>query len=124
MTTCSAVDKNTVLVSGLTGKTKAKAIIVTLASDITGPFQSGACALEEGQAIINEDDVQETEGPHPVSSKQQVREPLFESIEFNDTAELNIDDTADITIKKSVVSKLFPEHSLSIIYENDVILGK
>jgi len=37
--------------------------------------------------------------------------PLFEPIEFDDTAELNIDDTAEITKNKSVVSKFLPEHS-------------
>jgi len=90
MTTRSAVDENTILVSGLTGKTKTKAI-VTLSIEISGPSQSGACSSEEGQAIIGE-------GNFPVSSKQHVGEPLFESIEFDDTAELNIDDTAELNI--------------------------
>jgi len=48
MTTRSAVDENTILVSGLTGKTKFK-VIVTLPSDIAGPSQSGACSSEEVQ---------------------------------------------------------------------------
>jgi len=109
MTTRSAVDENTVLVAGLTGKTKARAIV----------SQSGAGASEDEQAITNEED---TKGQHPVSSKQQVNEPLYEPIEFDDTAEFNIDDTAEITINKSVVSELFPDHSSSIICENDVIL--
>jgi len=61
-------------------------------------------------------------GQHPVSSKQQEGDPLFEPIEFDDTAEVNIDDTAELTIIKSVVSELFLEHSSSVICENDVIL--
>jgi len=122
MTTPSAVHENSVLVSGLTGKTKARAI-VTFSSDITDPSQSGAGASKDEQAITNEEDAQDTKGQHPVSSKQQVGEPLFEPIEFDDTAELNIDDTAEITRNKSVVSELFPEHSSSIICENDIILN-
>jgi len=50
-----------------------------------------------------------------VSSKQQVGEPLFESIEFDDTAELNINDTAETTINRNVVNELFPDHSSSVI---------
>jgi len=115
MTTQFAVDENTVLVSGLTGKTKARAVI-------TDHSQSGAVAPEDAQAITKEEDAQDTEVQHPVSSKQQVGDPLFETTEFDDTAEFNIDDTAELTINKRIVSERFPEHSLSSIYENDVIL--
>jgi len=123
MITRSAVDENTALFSGLTDKTRAKAI-VALSGDIAGSSQSEACAGEEGQTVINEDNGQETNGQHPVSSKQQVGEPLFESSEFDDTAELNIDDTAVTTINNIFVNELFPEHSSSISYENDVMLDK
>jgi len=113
MTTRSSVDKNTVLVSVLPVKTKAKPI-VTLSSDIFSPSQLGNGVTEDEQAIINED---------PVSSKQQVDESVFEPFEFDDTAELKLDDTTEITINKSVVSEIFPDHSLSIIDEDDVILN-
>jgi len=93
-------------------KTKAKPI-GTLSSDITDPFQSRTGAAEDKQAIINE---------YPVSSKQQVDESVFEPIEFEDTADLKLDDTAEVTINKSVVSELFSDHSPSTIDENDVIL--
>jgi len=67
---------------------------VTFTSDITDPSQSGTGASEDEQAITNEEDSQNTKKQHPVSSKQQVGEPLFKPIEFDDTAELNFDDTA------------------------------
>jgi len=76
MTTQSSVDKNTVLVSGLPVKAKAKPF-VTLSSDITDPSQSVAGATEDEQAIFNKD---------PVSSKQKVDDSVFEHIEFDDTA--------------------------------------
>jgi len=113
MTTRSAVDKITVLVPGLPVKTMANKLIVTFPSDITDPSQSGAGASKDEQAITNKD---------PVSLKQQVDESVFKPIEFNDTAELKLDDTTEITINKSIVSELFPEHSSSNIYEDDVIL--
>jgi len=130
MITRSAVDKNTVLFSGLTDKTRAKAI-VALSGDIAGSSQSDVGAVEAGKAIINEDECQETNGQHPVSSKQQVDEPLFEFIEFDDTAELKIgeplfefiefDDTAESTSNKSVVNELFPEHFFISV---DVMIDK
>jgi len=112
MTTRSLIDLYTVLVPGLPVKTKAKPI-VTLSSDVTDPFQSGVGAAKDEQAIFNED---------PVSSKQQVDESVFEPIEFDDTADLKLDDTAEVTINKSVVSELYPNHSPSNIDENDVLL--
>jgi len=115
MTTRSAVDENTVLFSGLTGKTKAGAVR-------PDPSQSGAAAPEDEQAITKEEDAQDSKGQHLVSSKQQEGDPLLEPIEFDDTTELNIDDIADLTINKRVVNEIFSEDSSSSIYENDVIL--
>jgi len=37
--------------------------------------------VKEEQTVINEEDDQETNGQHPVSSKQQVGEPLIVSSE-------------------------------------------
>jgi len=119
MKTRAAVNKNTVLVSELTVKTKAKAIVV-LSSNISGPSQMGACAGEKEEANSDEDNFQEAKGQHPVSSKQKVGKTLLDFIEFDDTAELNINDTAEITINKHVVTKLFPDHSSSIIHEADI----
>jgi len=112
MTTRSSVDKNTVLVSGLPVKARAK-LIVTLSSDITDPSQSVAGATEDDQAIFNKE---------PVVSTQKVNESVFEHIEFNDTAEFKLDDTAEITINKDIVSELFPDHSPSTIDQHDVSL--
>jgi len=116
MTTRSAVDNNTILESGITGKSKAKST-VSITSD---PSQSGAGASVDDQAIFNKED---TKQQHLVPSKQQVDKSLFEPIEFDDTAELNITDNAERTINKSIVSELFPDHSTSIIGEHDVILN-
>jgi len=66
MITRSAVDENTVLFSGLTDKTKAKAN-VALSGDITGSSQSDVCVVEEEQTVINKDDGKKTNGQHPVS---------------------------------------------------------
>jgi len=109
MTTRSAVDENTILVAGLIGKTKARAIV----------SQLGAGASVDDQAIISEED---TKGQYPVSSKQQVDKSVFEPIDFDDTTEIKLDDTTEITINKSVVSELFPDHSSYSIYEHDFIL--
>jgi len=56
MTTRSSVDKNTVLVSRLPIKTKAKPI-VSLSSDIFTPSQLETGITEDEQAVFNEDSV-------------------------------------------------------------------
>jgi len=117
MLTRSGVDENTILCSGFTNKTKAKAI-VALSVDITVPSQS---KVKEEQTIINEDD-QETNGQHPVSSKQQVGELLIVPNEFDDTAELIIDVIDATTINQSIDDKLFIEHSPPSSYANNAIL--
>jgi len=68
MLTRSAVDENTVLFTGLTDKTRTKAIIA-LSGDIIGSSQADVCAVEEEQMVINEEDGQETNTQHPESSK-------------------------------------------------------
>jgi len=112
MTTQSSVDKNTVFVSGLPVKTNTKPL-ATLSSDISDPSQGGADASEDEQAIFNKD---------PMTSKQKVDDSVLDIMEFNDTAEFKFDDTAEITINKGTVSELFPDHSPSIIDNNDVSL--
>jgi len=62
MTTHSAVDKNSVLLSGLTGKPKVKP------SDIPDLSQMTADAKEDDQAILIKD---------PVPSKQKVDDLVF-----------------------------------------------
>jgi len=99
MLTRSGVDENTILCSGLTNKTKAK---VALSVDITVLSQSDVYTVEEKQTIFNEDN-QETNGQHPVSSKQQVGELLIVPSEFDDTAELNIDVNDMTTSNQSIV---------------------
>jgi len=77
MTTRSSVDKNTVLVSGLPVKARAKPIVVcntchrrrrisyiTFSSDIPDPSPSVTGVTEDDQAIFNMDSV---------ASKQKVR---------------------------------------------------
>jgi len=110
------------LCSGLTNKTKAKAI-VALSVDITVPSQSDVYTVEEEQTIINEDD-QEKNGQHPVSSKKQVGELLIVPSEFDDTAELNIDVIDATTVNQSIDDELFIEQSLPSSYANDVIIDR
>jgi len=114
--TRSTVDENTVLFAGFPVKTKVNAI-VALSVDITVPSQTDAYTVEEEQTIINDDNGQETNGQHPVSSKQQVDKPLTLSRELDDTAEFDID-----VNDESIIDELFTEHSSCIIYENDVML--
>jgi len=93
-------------------KTKAKPI-VTLSSNIFSVFQLGTGIAKDEPAFINED---------PVSIKRKVDDSVFKPIEFDDTAELKLDDSTEIAINKGIVSKLFPDHFLFIIDEDDVIL--
>jgi len=123
MITGSAVEEDTVFFSGLTDKTKAKAI-VALWGDINGSSQTDVCTVEEEQMVINEEDGQETNGQYPVSYKQQVGEPLIVSSDLDDTAELNIDVNDVTTINQSIVDELFTEQSSSISYKNVVILDR
>jgi len=116
--TRSTVDENTVLFAGLPVKTKVKGV-VALSVDITVPSQSDVYTVEEKQTIINDGNGQESNGQHPVSSKQQVDKPLILSSELDDTAELDIDFNDE-----SIIDELFSEHSLSIICENDVMLNR
>jgi len=81
--------------------------------------QSDVYTVEEEQTIIKDDNCQETNRQHPVSSKQQVDKPIILSRELDDTAELDIDVNYE-----SIIDELFTEHSSSIIYENDVMLNK
>jgi len=108
MTIRSAVDKNSILLSALSRKPKAKPS-VTLSSDIPDLLQVTADAKEDEQAISIKD---------PVISKQKLNDSVFEPIKFDVNAAL--DDTAEVTINKSVVSELFPDHSPSSIDESDV----
>jgi len=82
--------------------------------------QMNECAVEKEQTVINDEDDQETDGQLPVSSKQQVGEPLFVSSKFDDTAELNFDADDFTTIDQSIVDEVFTEHSSSISYKDDV----
>jgi len=119
MTTRSAVDKNIALVSGLSGKIQARPADTQANTNLSQPSEVKKTK-------------EDSKGPLLVTANQQVDRSLFEPIEFNDTTDLNITDTAERTINKSVVdeifpeleqiSELFPEHSSSIINENDVIL--
>jgi len=70
--------------------------------------------VEEDKTVINEEDDQETNEQHPVSSKQQVDESLIVFNELNDTSELNIDVNDVTTSNQSIVDELFTEQSSSI----------
>jgi len=72
--------------------------------------------VEEEQTIINDDNGQEKNRQHPVSSKQQVDISLILSRELDDTAELDID-----VNDESFIDELITELSPPIIYENDVM---
>jgi len=75
--------------------------------------------VEKEQTVINDEDGLESNGQHPVSSKQQVDKPLILSRELDDTAELDID-----VNNESIIDELFTELSSSIINENDVMLDR
>jgi len=108
---------------------KPRAGVNPVMDKIPEPTQSASCTvdtLEEGgvtggqfQELADEDDYQQTEEQH-TSSKQKVGEPLLKSSEFDDTDELNIDDTAERTINNTVIDEIFPDHSSSIIRECEV----
>jgi len=116
--TRSTFDENTVLFAGLPVKTKVNTI-VALSVDITVSSQSYAYTVEEEQTITNDDNGQEINGQHPVSSKQQVDKSLILSRELDDTAELDID-----VNDESLIDELFTELPSSIRYENDVMLDR
>jgi len=123
MITRSAVDENTVFFSGITDTTRAKAI-VALSGDLTISSQSDVSAVEKKQTVINEENDQETNGKHQVSSKQQVGELLIVSSELDETAELNIDANDVTTTIQNIVDDLFTIQSSTISYKNDVILDR
>jgi len=116
--TRSTVDENTVLFAGLPVKTKVNAI-VALSVDIIVPSRIDAYTVEDEQTIINNDNGQESNGQHPVSSKQQVDKTHILSRELDDTAELDID-----VNDESLIDEIFTELSSSIRYENDVMLDR
>jgi len=117
MTTRSAVDKNIGLCLGLPGKilTRSSASSAPSAS-VSDPYQQGTSASASGSA-----EQEDTAGHLPVPTKQKVDRCLYEPIDFNDTAGLDITDTAERTIDRSIIEKIFPEHSSSIICEGGVL---
>jgi len=83
--------------------------------EVSGPSQSGVRLVDTRG---NSDELQQPKGHHPVSSVQNVGEPTFESTEIDDTAELNINDAAVITIIKDAIDELAPDHSSSVSQED------
>jgi len=126
MTTRSRVNRNIVLASGLSGKLQTKPND-TQAN--TNPPQSSEINLNPSQPSVIGKNTENAKGPLSGSSNKQVNLSLFEPIAFDDTADLNITDSAERTINKSIVDEIFPvpseespEHSSSRICGNDVSL--
>jgi len=63
--------------------------------------QGEACGGQSADLSDGGGDYLETEEQHVTASKQKVGVPTFESLEFDDIDELNIDDTNETTRNKS-----------------------
>jgi len=63
--------------------------------------------MEGEQTIINNEDDQETNGQHPVSSKQQVGKLLIVPNNIDDADKLDFDGNDVTTINQSIDDELF-----------------
>jgi len=122
MLTRSRVDENTVLFSGVSDKTGVKAILA-LSGDIIGSSQTDAYIVDDEQTIISKD-VQESNGQHPVSSKQQVDKPLILPCELEVTTEIKTDVNVTTAINHIIGDEFFSKQSPSNSFANDVRIDK